>query len=129
VQALGTGTATKSSLWASGGVDFKFTVQPPITLNAPTLVFPADGAIDQPLSVSLNWLDTNTSPQELKYKVRFKVAGGAYANYTLAAGTTSFIKSVLAKGKTYYWSVRAIGNGTSIKNSAWPADLRFTTIQ
>jgi uncharacterized repeat protein (TIGR01451 family) len=129
VQALGTGTTTKNSLWANGGVDFKFTVQPPITLNAPTLVFPADGAIDQPLSISLNWIDTNTSPQELKYKVRFKVAGGAYTNQTLTAGTTSLLKSVLAKGKTYYWSVQAIGNGTSLKNSAWPSDRRFTTVR
>jgi uncharacterized repeat protein (TIGR01451 family)/uncharacterized repeat protein (TIGR02543 family) len=129
VQAVGTGTTTKNSLWANGGVDFKFTVQPPATLNAPTLASPADGAIDQPLSLSLNWLDTNSSPQELHYKVRFKVAGGAYSNTTLAAGASSYAKSGLARGKTYYWSVQAIGNGTTIKNSAWPADYRFTTIK
>lgn len=129
VQALGTGTTTKSSAWANGGIDFKFTVQPPAILNMPTLTTPANGAIDQPLSLSLNWLDTNSSPQELHYKVRFKVAGGAYASYTLAAGTTSYAKSGLARNKTYYWSVQAIGNGTSILNSAWPADYRFTTIK
>jgi uncharacterized repeat protein (TIGR02543 family) len=129
VQALGTGTTTKSSAWANGGVDFKFTVQPPITLNVPTLTTPANGAVDQPLSLTLQWQDTNTSTQELHYKVRFKVAGGAYSNVTLGPGVTTYPKSGLAKNKTYYWSVQAIGNGTSIKNSAWPADYRFTTIK
>jgi hypothetical protein len=39
------------------------------------------------------------------------------------------VKSGLAKGKTYCWSVQAVGNGTSIKNSAWPADRKFATIK
>jgi uncharacterized repeat protein (TIGR01451 family) len=129
VQAVGNGTTTKTSAWANGGVDFQFTVQPPPTLNAPTLVSPADGAIDQPLTVTLQWTDTNAIPQELKYKVRFKVAGGAYANYMLAAGTTTYIKKALVKNKTYYWSVQAVGNGTSLLSSAWPADRSFTTIK
>jgi len=85
--------------------------------------------VENPVSVSLDWLDTNTNPQELKYKVRFKVAGGTYANYTLAAGTTSYVRSGLAKNRTYDWSVQTIGNGTSIKNSPWPPDWRFTTIK
>jgi uncharacterized repeat protein (TIGR02543 family) len=129
VQALGTGTTTKNSPWANGGLNFKLTVTPPVTLNVPILVAPPSNDIDQPLSVSLSWLDTNASPQELKYRVRFKVAGGTYANYALAAGATSYVKAGLVKNKTYYWSVQAIGNGTSIKNSAWAADWRFTTLR
>jgi uncharacterized repeat protein (TIGR01451 family) len=129
VQALGNGTTTKTSVWANGGVDFQFTVAPPVTLNVPIMTWPYNSAIDQPLSVTLEWADTNSSPQELKYRVRFKVAGGAYVSYTLAAGTTSYVKKGLAKNKTYYWSVQAIGNGTSILNSPWPSDFRFTTIK
>ena len=130
VQALGNGTSTKTSAWANGGVDFKFTVAPPVTLVAPVLMSPGNLATDIPLSIQLQWQDTNSSPQELKYKVRFKVAGGAYTySPLLNPGTTTFTKSGLAKNKTYYWSVQAIGNGTSILSSAWPADFRFTTIK
>ncbi len=127
VQAVGNGTTTKTSVWANGGVDFKFTVAPPVTLNPPTLTLPANGAAGQPLSVTLQWNDTNASPDELQYKVRFKIAGGTYALTTLAPGTTSLPKTGLKPGKTYYWSVMAIGNGTTIKNSVWPADYHFTT--
>jgi uncharacterized repeat protein (TIGR01451 family) len=129
VQAVGNGTSSKTSAWANGGVDFQFTVVPPVTLIAPTLVAPGNEASNIPLSIQLQWQDANSSPNEVKYKVRFKVAGGAYSNYTLAANTTTYTKSGLAKNKTYYWSVQAIGNGTSIKNSVWPADRTFTTIK
>lgn len=126
VQAVGNGTTTRTSAWANNGIDYKFTVAPPVTLNPPILTSPANGATGQPTSVSLQWTDTNSSPNELHYKVRFKVAGGAYTMTTLPPGTISFTKSGLGKGKTYYWSVLAIGNGTSIKSSAWPADFKFT---
>jgi uncharacterized repeat protein (TIGR02543 family) len=127
VQALGTGTTTNNSQWANGGVDFKFTVQPPVTLNVPTLTAPATGATGQPTSLTLQWLDTNNSPQESSYRIRIKPAGGTYASYTVAADTVSFLKSGLARNKVYYWSVQAKGNGTTIKDSAFSADWKFTT--
>lgn len=127
VQALGNGTSTKTSAWANGGFDFSFTVAPPVTLTPPTLLTPASGATDQSLSPTLYWGDTNSSPNELHYKVRFKIAGGTYAITTLGPDVTSLLKTGLKSGKTYYWSVMAIGNGTSIKSSVWPADYHFTT--
>ncbi len=126
VQAVGNGTTSKTSAWGDNGIDYKFTVAPPVTLKAPTLTSPANGATGQPTSVSLQWTDTNSSPDELHYKVRFKVAGGLYTTVTLDPGTTSLLKTGLKSGKTYCWSVQAIGNGTSIKNSVWPADFKFT---
>jgi len=126
VQAVGNGTTTRTSAWANGGVDFKFTVAPPVTLNPPTLTLPANGATGQPTSVNLQWTDTNSSPDELYYKVRFKIAGGTYTVTTLGPDVTSLLKTGLKSGKTYYWSVMAVGNGTSVKNSAWPADFKFT---
>jgi hypothetical protein len=129
VQAVGNGTTTKTSAWANGGVDFKFTVAPPVTLNVPTLVAPTNNATGQPKTLTLQWLDTNSSPQEVSYKIRIKPAGGAYTNYTVAVNTVSFLKSGLAGNKVYYWSVQAKGNGISIKDSVFPADWRFTTIQ
>ncbi len=127
VQAVGNGTTIRTSAWANGGVDFKFTVAPPVTLTAPTLIDPANGATGQPLSLTLQWTDPNSSPNELHYKVRFKLAGGLYAVTTLGPDVTSLLKTGLKAGKTYYWSVMALGNGTSVKNSVWPADSRFTT--
>jgi uncharacterized repeat protein (TIGR02543 family) len=125
VEALGNGTSIKNSPWANGGVDFKFTTMPPVTLTMPTLLGPANGSTGQPTTITLSWADTNT--QELAYKVRIKKAGGTYAFIKVAANTVSLLRSGLARNKTYYWSVQALGKGTSIKNSAWPADWKFTT--
>jgi len=86
----------------------------------PTLADPRNYATGQPTTVTLNWVDTNT--QELSYRIRIKPAGGAYAYITVAANTVSHIKSGLALNKTYYWSVQAKGNGTSIKDSAFPCE-------
>ncbi len=99
------------------------------TLNAPVLLEPANNAAGLATSVTFKWEDTNSSPQEKKYKVRVKKAGGAYAYKTVAANTVSFLKKGLTKGKTYYWSVQALGTGSATKNSAFPADQTFTTAQ
>ena len=95
----------------------------------PTLAAPGNYATGQPTSVTLKWLDTNTSTQELSCRIRIKPAGGAYAYIKVTANTVSYLKSGLAKNKTYLWSVQAKGNGTSIKDSAFPADWRFATIK
>ncbi|MCX6567036.1 MAG: hypothetical protein NTW38_11550, partial [Candidatus Aminicenantes bacterium] len=111
------------------GVIFSQTIQSQGggTLKIPILISPANNAINQLLLVTLKWTDTNTSLQELHYVVRMKLEGGVYAYTTLAANTVQYIKSGLLHSKKYYWSVAAWGNGTTIKNSAWPADRNFTT--
>jgi len=101
-----------------------------VKLNAPTLTSPANGATGQTLSVTLKWQDTNSNPQEKGYQIRIKPAGGTYQNFTRARDATSYLKSGLAKGKTYSWNVRAKGNGTSTKDSSWAnagTDWKFTT--
>ena len=128
VQAQGTGTTTKNSLWANGGIDFKFTVQPSAILNMPTLIAPVNNSTGQPTAITFQWLDTNSNPQEVSYKIRLKPAGGTYTVFTVPANSISFLRSGLARNKTYYWSVQAKGNGTSIKDSTWPADWRFATL-
>ena len=132
IQAVGDGTGILSSAWANGGVDWAFTTSAPVTLNPPILVAPADGAIDQPLNITLQWTDTNTTFQEKGYQIRIKPAGGAYTNVTTAKDAISYLKKALAKNKTYYWNVRAKGTGTSTKDSAWAnsgSDWKFTTIR
>jgi hypothetical protein len=132
VQAVGDGTGILSSDWANGGVDWSFTTSLPVTLNAPVLVAPTDNATDQPLSVTLQWTDTNTTFQEKGYQIRVKPAGGAYLNVTMLKDATSYLKKGLSRNKTYYWNVRAKGTGTSTKDSAWAnagVDWKFATIK
>jgi uncharacterized repeat protein (TIGR03803 family) len=109
------------------GVIFSLTTQSQGTLKKPILIAPANNAINQSLPVTFKWTDTNTTLQELYYKLRLKLEGGAYSYITLAANTIQYIKSGLTEGKKYYWSVAALGNGKTIKNSAWPANRNFTT--
>jgi hypothetical protein len=132
VQAAGDGMGIMSSEWANGGVDWSFTTSAPVTLNPPGLVAPADNAPDQPLNLNLQWADTNSVFQEKGYQIRIKPAGGAYTNVTTAKNVVSYLKKALAKNKTYYWNVRALGNGTSTKNSLWAnseVDWKFSTIK
>ncbi len=129
VMAMGDGTIVKNSPWANGGIDFKVTIAPTVVLNSPVLASPGSGAVDQPLSLNLQWQDMNHGPQESGHKVRIKKAGGVYSFATLPAGATSLPKSGLGRGQTYYWSVKALGNGNETKDSAWPADSAFRTVK
>lgn len=98
-------------------------------LLPPKLNSPANGASGLSTSVNMTWLDMNSSPQELKYKLRIKVAGGAYAAYALGNNAVNYLKTGLRRGKTYYWNVMAMGNGTTILNSPWAnggKDFKFT---
>jgi hypothetical protein len=130
VQAVGNGTTVGSSPWANGGVDWSFTTTGPIKLNPPVLVSPVNAATGQPLSVTLRWTDTNSTPQEVGYQVRIKPAGGTYTMFTTARGAVSFVKSNLVRNKTYFWNVRAKGDNKGLLTSAWAnsgVDWKFTT--
>ena len=126
VQAIGDLSGVTDSPWGNGGTDWAFTTGGPIKLNDPVLLSPADGALNLPTTVTFQWQDTNSSPQEVKYKVRLKPAGSAYIYFNTLQDATSYIKSGLAKNKTYYWNVQAFGNGTSILNSDWANDFDWT---
>ena len=127
VMAVGNGTSIKNSPWANGGVDWSFTVAPSATLNPPTLLAPTNGAAGLPSSLTLQWLDTNSDPDERYYQLRIKPEGGTYKTMTLAPGTIAVYQAGLKPGTAYSWSVRAVGNGVSTKTSTWPADFKFTT--
>jgi len=82
------------------------------------------------LNVTLGWLDTNSNPQEVRYQVRIKPAGGGYTTFGTVRDAVSYLIKNLAKNKTYYWNVRAKGTGTATKDSAWAnsgTDWRFAT--
>jgi hypothetical protein len=99
-------------------------------LLPPKLNAPASGSVSVAVPVTLSWQDTNSNPQELKYRIRIKPAGGAYTNIIVPVNSVTYIKSGLAHNKTYYWNVQAVGNGTSILTSSWASggvDWKFTT--
>jgi hypothetical protein len=98
-------------------------------LFPPQLVSPSNGATGLSTSVIIAWQDTNSNPQEVKYKLRIKIVGGTYSVVTLPQNATAYLKSGLKPGKTYQWNVMAVGNGTKILNSTWAnggVDFRFT---
>jgi len=101
-----------------------------VMLLPPKLTSPANGSINIPTTVAFQWQDTNSLPQELKFKIRLKPAGGVYAYIPVPAGYTSFVIAGLTRNKTYSWNVQAMGNGTTILNSSWAnggVDWKFTT--
>lgn len=98
----------------------------PSALVIPTLLSPADNATNQPTTMTVQWQDTNTSPQESSYKVRIKPEGGSYTEYSAAQNVTSYAPPRIQAGTKYYWSVKAVGNGTSTLDSAYPTDRSFT---
>jgi hypothetical protein len=132
VQAVGDGVTTTDSAWANGGVDWSFTTggSGPTTLNPPTLSQPANGATGVALQATLQWTDTNSSPQETGYKVRIMPSGGSYTTATLPQNSTGGIVSGLSANTTYYWNVQAVGDGVTTTDSPWAnggVDWSFTT--
>jgi hypothetical protein len=108
-----------------------YTASSKVMLLPPKMTSPASGSIDIPTTVVFQWQDTNSNPQELKYKIRLKPAGGVYANIPVPAYFTSCAVAGLIRNKTYYWNIQAVGNGTSILTSGWAnggVDWKFTTI-
>jgi uncharacterized repeat protein (TIGR02543 family) len=120
----GTGSVINSQILMNGNKSV--TANFAKVLNTPNLVYPANEAHNQPANLSLTWTDTNSSPQENGYKVRIRPLGGSYTEYSATQDDTSYPLSGLIAGVTYYWSVKAVGNGTSTLDSAYPADRSFT---
>jgi hypothetical protein len=112
-----------------GEVMYFKTLDIPV-LNAPVFISPLNGASDQPITLNVQWQDTNTTPQEQGYKVRIKQEGGSYTYYNAAQNAVSFEIPDLSYDTAYYWNVQAIGNGTDTQDSPWAdsgMDRLFTT--
>lgn len=93
--------------------DFTGSVLP---LTAPTLTAPGNGATGVSTSPTVQWVDTNTAPQETSYKVRIMSSGGSYTYYTASQNAVSYPLSGLNAQTTYYWSVQAVGMSTGVQN-------------
>ena len=96
-------------------------------LNAPTLNAPANNALNQPENITLFWTDTNSNPQEQGFTLRIRPNSGTYTEYSAAQDATS-ITLQLQPSTTYFWSVKANGNGSMTLDSPWSEDRYFTTV-
>ena len=75
----------------------------PFPLSSPSLVTPANGAIDQPIALTLQW---NPVGGAASYEIQWGIscATGSWE----PVGTNEYPVSGLNKGETYYWRVAAV---------------------
>jgi hypothetical protein len=132
VMALGEAGESADSPWANSGRDRQFTTGSMTTLLPPLPMGAASAGPDQPTSVILQWQDTNSNPEELKYEVRIKKDRGKYVRYSAASDAIKCLISNLPGNTKYIWNVRAKGDRKTTMNSAWGnsgSDLTFQTGQ
>ena len=109
------GTSAYSSIWS-------FATLPAIP-SPPILASPANGAINQPTSLTLDW---NASTGATSYRLQVDNNSDFSSPYYNQAGLTATEQAVsgLANGTTYHWRVNATNSGgTSAYSSVWS----FTT--
>jgi hypothetical protein len=110
VSAAGAGgTGAWSGIWS-------FTTFTP--LSTPLPISPANGAINLPLTVTLNW---STSSGATSYQI-VGAGGAGISNQILT--TTAFSIGGLRNSTSYYWQVQAINLSGS---SNWSVAWSFTT--
>ncbi len=111
---------TFGSTEADGGTWWAFTTEGLPLPGAFSKTAPANGATNQPTSLSLTW---GTSADATSYEYCFDTSNNATCNASwVSVGTaTSAALSGLATGTTYSWQVRAVnGQGNTQANSgAW----------
>ena len=94
-------------------------------IASPVLSGPSNGAINQPVSLSLNW---GAVTGAATYALQVSTASGFGTTVFSQSGLSGLSQAVsgLATSKTYYWEVSATGgNGGT---GAWSAMWSFTTV-
>ncbi len=112
-----TQTATGTSDWSTV---FNFT-----TANSITLYTPTNGAIDQPIALTLDWssLTGNTGYKYQYDTVNTFDSPNLVTNTTVANSSEIYISN-LAFNTTYYWRVAVLG---ATGQSGWSTVFNFTT--
>lgn len=111
------GTSSFSPVW-----NFKTVISPPVA--APTLISPPNGAINQPVTLTLDWNDVfNTDGY------RVIVAADSFFNTLKVDTTISASQLTVPNGKlngdtTYYWRVRGYNTGGF---GPWSVNWKFRT--
>ncbi|MEI6520205.1 MAG: PQQ-binding-like beta-propeller repeat protein [bacterium] len=109
----------KESNWSSTW--YFNTLADTVQLDAPTLITPADTAIDVPINTTFSWTPvTNATAYDIEISINAKLVPSAVYSTT----ATSLAK-LLTNNKTYYWRVRGKQNTTT---GTWSAVGNFTTV-
>jgi hypothetical protein len=114
-----------ASLAQSQTVEAKYTPSQKNAPAAPTLVSPANGAVDQALFVSVTWNGIGNGVYQLQV-----ATNAAFTSLILDQGgipgtrASRSLDGLLVRGTTYFWRVRVTING---QTSAWSQVRRFTT--
>ncbi len=110
------GVSDWSSVWS-----FMTIVTPP---SAPTLATPTNGALNQPITLTLGW---NPSASATTYRLQVSMSSAFSTTAFDDSTITMASKQVgpLVNNATYYWRVKAKNAGGS---SAWSSVWSFTTI-
>ncbi len=111
-----TGTSNWSEVW-------KFTTTSAFP-SIPNLISPVNGALNQSLSVALDW---NASEGASSYALQVSTQADFSSTLINQSGlaATSFTAGGLSNGTTYYWRVNAANAGGT---SEWSEVRSFTTI-
>jgi len=120
VRATGDGTTATNSPWGNAETDGRFTTTTLPSLSSPALFDPANGAGNQPPDIPLVWTDTNSSPNESGYEVRYRLTGAPdYTYVAVAADGTTWTLPDCPFGAHYEWNARAVGDGVALLDSPW----------
>ncbi len=84
------------------------------TLSAPTLVSPANGAVDVSLTASLNW---DTATGATSYDVYFGTSSPP--PFVVNQTATTFSPGTLATTTTYYWQIVARNGSGTAPSATW----------
>jgi hypothetical protein len=109
---------------ADGGTWWQFTTQAPLP-GAFGKVAPANGATNQPTSLSLSW-GTSSDATSYEYCIDTSANSTCNASWISVGNVLSAALSGLATSTTYSWQVRAVnGQGTTLADGGtW---WQFTT--
>ena len=132
-QTVGSLSSSTTYYWRVQAIDaagssgfsdaYSFTTLPPIP-GVPTLLSPANGSTNQPLSDLLSW---SPSSNASRYQVQVSTSSSFISSVINDSNVTSTSRSTgtLSAGTTYYWRVQAIDTaGSSGYSAAWS----FTTL-
>ncbi len=126
------GSVTSNTITVS--VASKVCNSAPKSLLPPTLLSPANGAINQPTALTLSWKAV-TNGTEYRYQISktptFSTDSTGRNCYNCVKNDwvqnfTRYYLSGLERGSRYYWRVRA-GNYANGLTSSWSATRSFTT--
>jgi hypothetical protein len=92
----------------------------------PSIISPADGAIDQRTTVTLSWTCSDPDGDPLTYDVYFDKTNPPTSVVSSNQSSTNLLRSTLDTATTYYWEVVAKDNRGGLTSSAiWS----FTTLR